>query len=684
MRLLVRSRIARAFGTLNGLDDASARAFVNAARTGIFGTVLRWGLAGFAFLIFAVAGLIVVGIYIPEFGHWHGPFSDDDLNWTPVVCWLACGILIATVIALWVRDVVLAWQVHRVFKRRARCWKCRYHLDGMTLDSSGVATCPECGTTREVRQGAGEVQEEPDGRRTLRPIGPALDDRTIARRRRRKWRVVGITLSSIALPVLGACVWFERRVAADVALARSERHANAVWRELVAAAQTAPVTGAKGENQWPKVIKPLEQIRRVTWQVGQAASNIGSAKPIVDYTIVYTDNPTVPATLAPPGNHELDALFIQTQRDLAAEAIRRLRDNGTLAQMAEWPTLKIVMRPFVGELDDDTAINFMMPDLGMARHAARMNAARMELALQAGDRDEYVAAMEQTLVLGEFVMRQPTLIDRLVGIAVHSLVLGRICEHSSKYPDAAWVDAVAACLDRQREPMSIAHTINSGRRFGLDALQWVYSSRGHLLRTICGYNDMLGTSIVSPATVAFVVRRYASMRDELNAAYDYSILVATTPSTRRAALPPPPDFVATGTPMNPFLSSITLVLSKVATSDDQWLSMRRSTRVMLAIERVRQSAGAYPASLQELAQSAGQPPLDLVDPLTEKTYGYLRLSPSAANGWRSYILYSNGNGANKGGELDPNDLPSVIIDAAINPPGKPPSDSTPAAMKKSP
>ncbi|MBY0310931.1 MAG: hypothetical protein K2W85_02560 [Phycisphaerales bacterium] len=681
MRLMVVASIARAFGSLKGLDDATARAFVRDARVGLRGTVLRWGASAFCWIVVAVVGIIAGAVYVEGRPDLDVPRFDFESDWSGIVYFAAALALIATVCALFARDVVLALQIRRGVRRRGNCARCGYGLKDAVVDAGGVARCAECGTVRRSRPG--EVRIDESGRPVLAVVGPARDDEAMARRGQRKWRVVGVVFGTPLLMLLIAGVWFERRLASDIAMARSERRSMAAWRELTASAQPVPVTFARGENQWPKVFMPIAHARRVTTHVGNAAEMIGESKPLPDFTMLYADDTTKPGTMASTGDPKQDALIAQAERDMAMEVIRRLRADGTLDQMAEWPKLTIVMRPLIGELDAELAVSLLLPELGMMRNTARMNAGRMELALKAGDRAEYLAALEQALVLGEFAMRQQTLIDRLVGVAIQALALGRVREHAAKYPDAEWIDAVEECLKRQRVPVGLDHAMRGERIFGLDALQWVYSSRRRFLRTVTGGNDELGVGAGSWMTYAFLTRRYGAMRDEMVAEYEHMIRLGSTPRGKRAGVPAPTALLGANAMRNPIAAIMTPALSRALSSDDQLLSMRRGTYVMLAIERSRRVHGTYPESLSQIVQNPDGTPFDLIDPYTGKPFGYMKLVPAAANGWRSYLLYSLGeDGVDNAGTLDPKGMPGVITrapntDAAVNPVGVPPPEALP-------
>ncbi len=685
MRLMVVANIARAFGSLNGLDDATARAFVRDARVGLRGTVIRWGASAICWLLVAITGIVIAAIFHESYTGQVIPEPESDRQWTNLVLVGALIALFATVCALFARDVVLAIQIRRGVRRRGNCARCGYGLKDAVIDPGGVARCAECGTLRRSR--AGEVRTDDGGRPVLTVVGPARDDQTIARRRLRKWRVVGAVAGTPLLVLLIAGVWFERRLAADVAMARSERRSYAAWRELTASAQPVPVTFARGENQWPKVFMPIAHVRRVTTQVGNAAEAVGSMKPLPDFTQVYADDPSKPSTTQPTGNQAQDALIAQAERDMALEVIRRLRADGTLDRMAEWPTLTIVMRPLIGELEEELAVDLLLPELGLMRNTARMNAARMELALGSGDRPEYLASLEQMLLLGEFAMRQQTLIDRLVGTAIQALALTRVREHAARYPDVEWLDEVAACLDRQRTPVGISHALQGERVFGLDALQWVYSSRRNYARMLSGNAANLGIGLSPSNARAFLTRRYADMRDELVGMYDEMVLMGQTRRAQRTAVANLQILNGVTPTQNPIAVIMMPAVGKALSSDDQMRSMRRGTRVMLAIERFRAMNGAYPSTLKQAAANADGSTLDLIDPYTDKPFGYMKLSAAASNGWRSYLLYSLGeDGIDNGGTLDPKGLPGVITrapntDTAINPVGRAPTEPVPAGSQ---
>src|SRR5204863_236661 len=121
-------------------------------------------------------------------------------------------------------------------------------------------------------------------------------------------------------------------------------------------------------------------------------------------------------------------------------------------------TLRAPVRPMEPE-SQGCFVGVMVPDLGMARAAARFNGGRMIQALQAGDRAEYMEALEETFAIAQIVERQGLLIDRLVGIAIDSLVYRRLNEDKGSFPDAEWFEESLAILKRRGAHPPLSKTL---------------------------------------------------------------------------------------------------------------------------------------------------------------------------------------------------------------------------------
>jgi len=270
------------------------------------------------------------------------------------------------------------------------------------------------------------------------------------RSRRRAWII-------LALGLLGLGVLIER--GARVALAPPGRAGRFV-AEFDALLK--PYRAAEGPDAWPEIATAITLRGQLETQ---AYPTTGSQNYDWRFDALYT----------PRGLLDNRG---PTQDDIerAENAIRIAADLGLPAVLDRIAAARRVVRPSPRPSPEGEVIGFMLPELGYCRYLARYCAGRMALAARTGDHAERVAAFEHALALGRVCASNFTLIDYLVGVAIHQLAFERLRADLVDHPlPPEHLRAALAAIDRQ--PLPPIATAIEGERLGLlDTIEWTHSN----------------------------------------------------------------------------------------------------------------------------------------------------------------------------------------------------------------
>lgn len=268
--------------------------------------------------------------------------------------------------------------------------------------------------------------------------------------------------------------------------------------------------------------------------------------------------------------------------------------------------------------------------LSAAREIARAQTARFVAAYRAGDEQTAAAAFRQTLALGRIVGNQPTIMERLVGIAI----VGSACdkartELTARRPSEATALAMLESLDLAA--MSPAQTMLEGERIA--ALDTIAAT--------------LGSSRLK------VMSRGAQMA-KLNEVFDAMTAAAALPrSPERERAMEEIESVGDGLGRQFIVVGMLVpsIRSAIHTADVSAATVA-GTRLMLAIEAYAARHGAPPEALSELTPEV-LPELP-GDPFNAAGFVYRRVDPAQDPLGRDYLLYSTGlDGKDDGGKTHP-------------------------------
>jgi len=482
----------------------------------------------------------------------------------------------------------------------------------------------------------------------------------------RKLLKIVIVLVVLALAFSGFSVY---RALTDRPTIAHDYHA--AIEDMVASRQ--PV---EGENGWPLMIAMLEHLGDLQATLEQRAvgaeeegrlPNDWPADQVDFWAFIDPDAP-------------------EAVRELARESMKDAREQGLFEQSA-----RVAQAPrFVRPMDQGgPVINMLLPNLGSARNMARFQVARARIALEEGDPAQFVVAMEETLALGRALSHQATLIDHLVGIAIHALVLGEIRRQMMTGAlDAEEIAGLLEAIDRQPlGPLGIA--IEGERMNVLDVIQRTYTDDGNgggrfLPAEFAALSASMGAAtgaslgglasspIANVAGTLFPSRR--QMTETVDTFYFGIIDLSELPHHRREDAPfDPGAFVDWRDWRYVLLQTMVPAFNRTLQSQSQIQLSRAGTRLMLAIELHRARHGALPESLQELVP--GELAEIPADPYSPDGLVYRRVEPEDDEHGRDYLLYSVGadrtdDGGTDGGGLHvaANPVNGIGFDAVINEP----------------
>jgi hypothetical protein len=636
--------IHRAFPELDRFTDEQCVRFIRAACRSRRRSV-RLGLIGLTWLVLFAAGLLVAG-YV-----W---LSRED--WTPVgarrrtdaVVGVAFILAVAVppLVALLVRDRLLIGRIRRVLRTRGVCLGCRYRLAGLPVSERNVVVCPECGREAEVDPSLSELTVTEDGRGRFTPtVIPDIPRFWTARKKRyaKRGAIVAGVLIFVVLPaVLGGYEVFLRRQAAA---ARADRIGSEGFTAFIIS-RLGPAPSPNEPNAWDAFLD-AEGIRReiddATWRGSMLTTNI---VPVFDHIF----RPRDPSDFRPQ-----DVSQFAAEEALARDLLVRYREGGVFETLGAVRTMRWSIWP-VEFGPNQSPQMVVLPHLGPSRSFARINTARMAIALPDGDLEEYIDAFETNLAIKRMCVRQPFLIDALVANAIESLTLAELRDLLLSRPSAEWLDAVEAALDRQDPRVTPAFTFENEKVFMLETIAWTFSEPSRVrFGPVAAYMGGLVDLGVAPGEmVSGRLGTYAANRRAFESYLGRFIRASQVDPFERPEIG---DEERKGLIL---LETLAPALGNSLWAFDRVELDRRATRALIALERHRIALGRYPDTLDALVPGfLSEVP---IDPWDGKPLKYRTIDPAG----RSFILYSVGmDGADDGGTFNPE--PSLRFEALSSP-----------------
>lgn len=272
--------------------------------------------------------------------------------------------------------------------------------------------------------------------------------------------------------------------------------------------------------------------------------------------------------------------------------------------------------------------------LGSARLLLSLNTMAMRVSAAQGDWDKFLDHFRTGLALGERVMRQATLIEQLVGIAIIRSAVDEVTLSCHEFdPPPSVIDSAVDVIDGlawSREE-STRRWISAERNWILDVLQWSYSSRGSgggqlvmpdvLLMIASG--PMLPTALPSEHVTQFAGlfvegRHRANAR--INAMFDEILERSVMPPDERGDVDDVIEKHADRGFVGMLLRITTPALDRALWLGDTLDSTLQGHRLALLLKRHQLETGEWPDFLDDAVSLE-----DLTDPISGEPFIYERL-----------------------------------------------------------
>lgn len=406
-------------------------------------------------------------------------------------------------------------------------------------------------------------------------------------------------------------------------------------------------------NQWTLIEQICFIHRGIREEVGGASIPSGP-----DFSAIYTPPPTYAPDPSDPALTPEEVsernLALAQQHDLdrrnSLEAIRLMKDRGELDLLARLPAVTHAARPSGRGL----ILLLVFPELQEIRSITNANMARMALAVETRDPDEFVGAFEQTLALDRLIGAQGSIIDRILAGASQATAARRLQRHLMAGDlDAPACRRLLDAIDRLGSLAPPGSGIEGERLAFLDIVQATHSDDGHGDGIfLAGTAQRVLTQLVSPPpppgivplslrnVTWFLLPSKANMTAKGNAFYDAAVAYANAAPADRGSLTNPTSMVQGLSRDYMLLDLLSPAFESAVQRADETRMELNAARLLLALRIHELEHGAPPATLDELVPTI-LPSLPQ-DPYSADLMFRYKLLPAPDSLGRTFLLYSVG------------------------------------------
>jgi hypothetical protein len=656
-----RSKVYRAFAELDAYDDARCERFVAAAKGGWVG---RWSRR--ALVIGVTIGLLVGGMagVLAIMNEVQG----DRRTYGDVWAYLATlaivpGVAAPVLLGVLLRDWLLRRRIGRVLRRLGVCIDCGYGLVGLPVSEEHTVACPECGRVVQVDPALGQLVRDDSGAARFAHgdvATPHAKFWTPARRRLAKRLAIAAVLVFVVLPGTALLI-NEVRVRVVAARAANVRLTQAQVDEWMARGLGAgqnPASAPDAERNWWGELSRAHELKiKIDGIVGAKGwFNLEKNDPILaDPELMRI---TLPATGTP--SQQQTMLLRQA---FARELIAEYRKGGLFertAAIAAAPRAPYSMRVF----PTHPVVGMGMAELGSTRDLARTLAARIDLAIEARDLEEYVRADRELGALAAMWRACPMAILRMVGESYDELRDARaadvLCRDSGRGMGPEWLDAIARGQRGRAPGASLEDVLAFEQALWEDRVGWAFEEPAYVRfgSWSPGFEERFGDVRLWTATLGGRASALGSFGQNLREGR--AILARARGTTlaeawQRASLERAGGGAVAPVPTTMFTSLIDLDMARMAL--DRAMARRRGMEALVAIAMYQQQRGSVAPSLDALVPEflASVP----VDPWTGRALVYRVVDPDLDPHGRGFVLYSVGEN-----ELDEGGVAGTLRPAA--------------------
>lgn len=638
VRTFTKSHLWRAFPELDRYSDDQCRRFVRSARG-------KWGrrVGGGAVLLLcgavtagAVLGCIWLVSWASEDKVFRGP-SMSPWVWGTITCLFMLMVALPFFVGLFVRDRLLHRRLKYVLRVRGVC-ACGYSLVGLPVGMDSIVTCPECGTPCETDPSLGDLEVDAQGRARFRPIeAPVRPPRFFTPVRVQRMKRGAITLL-IGAPLLlgigwGGWMFFLARQAAAARAAKP--NAEGIIDHVVRSQAGQSLNARNAYDLFVPLMLEQDKINAAFDARTPKTDAYYMPHQWIDFEAMYSPPPEDMGERWQSEYERGRAYALSVFEDYKASPIFDMLDD-----MAARP---LAVRYFLLD-QDQPGYAVTLPELSLVRQLGRMNAARMAVAQEKGDLQEWLRAYESNLALVRATRSQASAMEAQVGMAVFSTTVGSAQRLLRTHPSNDTLSAMAAAAARQPYP-PLTHTIEGERLLAVDSLAWVFGDSSHVRfgRFSTKVWGEFGVSTRGPlpctlGTFQQIVQQIQRLADE---------------ATERAQQYPVEwiDKPAIGAWVEREgwggIRALNPNLQRVVSRDWAHRLDDIGLRTLIALERYRNAHGEYPEALERLVPE--YLPALPVDPWADAPLRYKRIDPATDARGRYFLLYSVGAGVDNGG-----------------------------------
>jgi hypothetical protein len=638
------TKVWRAFHELDPFDDERCRMFVRAASRPM-ARVIR------ACAVVLVAVVVAyVWLRVVQAMGYLGIGSFGRMATWGLFAWAVALAVPGPIAGVLTRDLMLKRAIRRVLRSRGSCIGCGYGLIGLRAGGDGKVTCPECGVANDTDEAMQSLVAGGDDGGTKRPAVSAepvparvaATNGATARRGGRRVLVWGISLLAIAVVVSGASapLWWRsvlRADAADLQYVLSRVPSEQRVLVLAGAPMSELSVGTIGGN----LDEQSMALQQILLRGAEPGEDFTIRDALDDELFEFPRSAILAGGL--PDDPELSVISLESARERFQRVISEYRQ---IDEFARNSGLANALDRFASQGLQLSGASIISSNAGgvhsiedVLRGVMLVHRARASLAVQRGDFDEAVRAVESGLRMATFAGMQPS-------ISTRTETFASMCDAFEEAREILMLEL----SDEQFNRVSLA--VRSARSAASTRRSWVELMEAEL------------SAIIARRTAGFDRAAIASSAETWEDWWDIASM--PTGSGRRSfaavdelmdGLRPWLDasgalgVVPMGLVRNKergtwFQLQITGALEAAAVIDFEFAVLE----AMLRIETFRRAAGRLPTSLDE-ADGAAKLPV-IVDPIGGVPFVY-RVGTPGQDGMntRGYVLYSvGGNGVDDGGE----------------------------------